>query len=241
MVVAPLNLRLKALELRASFEKLRPKGYFFAGAPALLPVMKEVVGRFPGVRHFVQFQKEASGILPGAVWVNDFVRDIRRCYLLSRVTGSVRRARRRVRKRDGCLVIFTTGSTGSPKAALLCHQGILSQNVSLTVGFGLMESDRLLVNLPPSHVGCTTELLGTALYRGIPSVLLHLFDAEKSLEAIERHRVTVLGQFLALFNLEWNHRRFSQFDLSSLRLATTPSRRMRRLSWPDATVPSIPR
>jgi fatty-acyl-CoA synthase len=219
VVFAPLDLRLRAAELRACLEKLQPRGYFYAGAPALLPVLREVVGTLPSVRHWVQFQKEASGILPGAVWVRDFTRDVRRRYLASLLTGVVRRARRRVGRRDGCLVIFTTGSTGSPKPALLCHEGILVQNAGLTVGFGLRRDDRLLVNLPPSHVGCATELLGTALYEGIPAVLLHVFDAEKGLEAIARHRVTVVGQIPALFNLEWNHRRYAEFDLSSLRLA----------------------
>ena len=38
-------------------------------------------------------------------------------------------------------------------------------------------------------------------------------------EAIARHRVTVVGQIPALFNLEWNHRRYADFDLSSLRAA----------------------
>jgi acyl-CoA synthetase (AMP-forming)/AMP-acid ligase II len=219
VVIAPLDLRLQASELRACFERLRPRGYFFAGAPALLPVMREVVGTFPGVEHWVQFQREAEGILPGAIWVRDFMRDVRKRYLWSILTGSVRRARRQVGRRDGCLVIFTTGSTGSPKAALLCHEGILTQNAALAVGFGLRDGDRVLVNLPPSHVGGTTELLGTALYQGTPAVLLHVFDAEKSLEAIARHRVSMLGQIPALYNLEWNHRRYRELDLSSLRLA----------------------
>jgi fatty-acyl-CoA synthase len=218
-VLAPLDLRLRAGELAACLEALRPRGYFFAGAPALLPVMREVVGKIPAVRHWVQFQKEPGGILPGAVWVKDFTRDVKRRYLAALVTGAVRRARRRVGRRDACLVIFTTGSTGSPKPALLCHEGILTQNAALAVGFGLRGDDRLLVNLPPSHVGCATELLGTALYQGITAVLLHVFDAEKSLEAIARHRVTVVGQIPALFNLEWNHRRYRELDLSSVRLA----------------------
>jgi acyl-CoA synthetase (AMP-forming)/AMP-acid ligase II len=210
-------LRLRAGEILAAFEKLQPRGYFFAGAPALRAVMREVVGAFPSVKHWVQFQAEPANLLPGAVWVKDFTRPIVRDYLLSRLTGSVRRARRRVGKRDGCLVIFTTGSTGSPKAALLCHEGVLVQTVGLAVGFAFRREDRVLVNLPPSHVGGTTELLGTTLAAGGTAVLLWIFDAEKSLEAIERHRVTLLGQIPALFNLEWNHRRFGEFDLSSLR------------------------
>lgn len=219
IIAAPLDLRLRAGELRACFEKLQPKAYFFAGAPALLPVMREIVGAFPTVRHWVQFQKEPTGILPGAVWIKEFTKGIGAGYLLARLLGTVRRARRRVARRDPSLVIFTTGSTGSPKAALLCHEGILTQNVALAVGFGLRPDDRLLVNLPPSHVGCTTELLGTGLYAGITSVLIHVFDAERSLEAIARHRVTVVGQIPALFNLEWNHRRYAELDLSSVRVA----------------------
>ncbi len=219
VVAAPLDLRLRAGELHACFEKLRPAGYFFAGAPALMPVLREVVGNCPSVRHWVQFQKERAGILPSATWVKDFTAGIKVAYLVGAVLGRVRRARARVGPRDGALVIFTTGSTGSPKAALLSHQGILAQNVALTVGFGLKDDDRLLVNLPPSHVGCTTELLGTAVYQGSTAVLLQLFDAEKSLEAMAAHRVTVLGQIPALFNLEWAHRRYAELDLSSLRLA----------------------
>jgi len=219
VIFAPLDLRLRAGEIRAAFEKLKPRGYFFAGAPALMPVMREVVGQVPGVVHWVQFQAERDGLLPGAAWVKDFTAGIKGAYLRSLLTGSVRRARRRVGARDGALVIFTTGSTGSPKAALLCHQGVLTQNVALTVGFGLREDDRLLVNLPPSHVGCATELLGTAVHMGATAVLIQIFDAERSLEAIAQHRATVLGQIPALFNLEWSHRRYAEFDLSSVRMA----------------------
>ena len=45
-------------------------------------------------------------------------------------TGAVRKARELVEKRDPCLIIFTTGSTGSPKPALLCHENILTQNIT---------------------------------------------------------------------------------------------------------------
>lgn len=219
VIAAPLDLRLRAAELKACFDKLRPAGYFFAGAPALMPVMREVVGAAPTVRHWVQFQKERDGLLPGATFVKDFTAGIKAAYLVGALLGRVRRARRLVGRRDGALVIFTTGSTGSPKAALLSHEGILAQNAALAVGFGLRRDDRLLVNLPPSHVGCTTELLGTSVFMGSTAVLLQLFDAEKSLEAMAQHRVTVLGQIPALFNLEWNHRRYAEFDLSSVRLA----------------------
>lgn len=112
----------------------------------------------------------------------------------------MRKAHRGVDTRDPCLIIFTTGSTGSPKPALLCHENILVQNIGLAVGFDLREDDRMLINLPPSHVGCVTEQLATTIFGGGVSVILHIFDPEKSLEAIQTHKVTTLGQIPALFN-----------------------------------------
>ena len=82
------------------------------------------------------------------------------------------------------MIIFTTGSTGKPKPALLCHEAILVQNISLMVGFDMRESDLMVVNLPPSHVGCTTEQLATTIYGGGVSVLLHIFTPENSLDAV---------------------------------------------------------
>jgi acyl-CoA synthetase (AMP-forming)/AMP-acid ligase II len=219
IVAAPLDLRLKAKEVQYCIGRIRPKACFFAGAAQLRPVFKEVVGAAPSVKMWVQFQKEPDGVLPGAVWVADFVRDIKAAYLKSAVVGTVRRARRTVGKRDPCLIIFTTGSTGSPKPALICHENILVQNIGLAAAFEFGARDRMLVNLPPSHVGCLTEQLATTIYAGGTSVILHIFDPAKSLEAIEKHRVTVLGQIPALFNMEWRLKRFAEFDLSSLRFA----------------------
>lgn len=221
-VAAPLDLRLKAGEVRYCFERMRPKAYFFLGHTPVAdfrPMVREVMEHADSVEQWVQFQKEEELVMDGAVGITRFARGIKRQYLKSVLVGSVRRARRRVDRRDPCLIIFTTGSTGAPKPALLCHEGILVQNIGLAVGFEMDESDRMLVNLPPSHVGCTTEQLATTVFGGGVSVILHVFDPAKSLDAVESHGVTILGQIPALFNLEWRLPDYAEHDLSSLRFA----------------------
>ena len=222
LIVAPLDLRLKAREVITCMEKMKPKAYFFLGKTPVVdfrPLIKEVMAACPYIRHWVQFQKEADLIMEGAVGVAEFTKDIKKVYLLNLITGRVKKARALVNRRDGCLIIFTTGSTGSPKPALLCHENILIQYIGLCVGFELMQSDRMLINLPPSHVGCTTEQLGTVLFGGGIAVILHIFDPKLSLEAIEKHRVTVIGQIPALFNMEWRLPDYAKYDLTSLRFA----------------------
>ncbi|MHB9099597.1 MAG: class I adenylate-forming enzyme family protein [Syntrophales bacterium] len=222
VIIAPLDLRLKAKEIRYCLDKMKPKAYFFLGKTPVAdfrPLIREVMAECPFIRHWVQFQKEADLIMEGAVGITEFVKDIKKVFFLNLLTDRVRQARRQVGKRDAALIIFTTGSTGSPKPALLCHENILIQNIGLCVGFELRECDRMLINLPPSHVGCTTEQLGTILFGGGVAVILHIFDAKLSLEAVEKHRVTIIGQIPALFNMQWRLPDYQKYDLSSLRFA----------------------
>jgi acyl-CoA synthetase (AMP-forming)/AMP-acid ligase II len=121
---------------------------------------------------------------------------------------------------DGALVIFTTGSTGSPKPALLSHRNITVQNMCLCGAFfGGDSGARTLVNLPASHVGGQTEVLMSTFFGGGTAVLLEVFDAGRSLRAIARHRVELLGQIPAMFNLEWMLKDYDRHDLSSLKFA----------------------
>jgi fatty-acyl-CoA synthase len=119
-------------------------------------------------------------------------------------------------EQDGALVIFTTGSTGAPKPALLSHRNITCQNLCLGAAFGFGERTRLLVNLPPSHVGGQAEALMTTLFWGGTAVLLDTFDAGRSLDAIERYRINLLGQVPTMFQLEWRAADYARYDLSSL-------------------------
>jgi acyl-CoA synthetase (AMP-forming)/AMP-acid ligase II len=68
-------------------------------------------------------------------------------------------------------------------------------------------------------VGGQAEQMMTPFFFGGTIVLLHIFDPAKSLQAIQDHKVTVLGQIPAMFNLEWRLPDYDQYDLSSLRLA----------------------
>ncbi len=222
-VLAPLDPRLKVQEVDQCFQQAKPAAYFFLGETPVTdfrPMVKEIMEKHGDTcKHWIQFQKDPDGILPGAVGVAEWAATIKGTFIKSLFTGSVRKAQKAVGKRDPCLIIFTTGSTGRPKPALLCHENILIQNIGLAVAFELRKGDRMLVNLPPSHVGCVTEQLATTIYGGGISVLLHIFDARKSLDAIQKYKITAFGQIPALFSMQWRLPDYDEYDLSSLRFA----------------------
>lgn len=227
-IVAPLDLRLKVGEVARCFEKMQPKAYFSLGKTDVVdfrPIIQEMIKKFGkenggSCEIFVQFQKEADLIVEGAVGITEFAKDIKKTYLLKGIIGgSVRKAQKKMTKRDPILIIFTTGSTGYPKPALLCSENILIQNIGLAVAFDFTHADKMLVNLPPSHVGCTTEQLATTLYGGGTAILLHIFKPDESLEAVQKYKATALGQIPALFSMEWRLPNYDSYDLSTLRFA----------------------
>ncbi|MFW9991147.1 MAG: class I adenylate-forming enzyme family protein [Candidatus Odinarchaeota archaeon] len=222
-IFTPLDLRLKTQEIDRCFSGAKPKVYFFLGKTEVAdfrPMITEIMkNHMDTCKYWIQFQKEEELIIDGAIGITEFARDIKSTYIKAILTGKVGRAQKKVNKRDPCLIIFTTGSTGYPKPALLCHENILVQNIGLAVGFDMNEHDIMCVNLPPSHVGCVTEQLATTIYGGGTSVILHIFDAEKTLDAVQKHKVTILGQIPALFAMQWRLPTYKNYDLSSLRFA----------------------
>ncbi len=227
VIHTPLDLRLKGPEVIRSLGLVNAKGYAFLGktpAADFGALGQAVQQNCPFVKHFVQFAPPDQTI-PGAVSAFTLAAEAQ-AEAMEALTkpGSPYlkqyiEAHGTVKETDGAQVIYTTGSTGLPKPALLSHRNIQCQCMCLGGGFGIKEDARMLVNLPPSHVGGQAEQLMTPLFWGGQAVVLHIFDPAKSLKAIEDYKVDSFGQIPALFAMEWRLPNYKDFDLSSLRFA----------------------
>lgn len=223
VIVAPLDLRLTPPEVLRAVEILRPRAYAFPGSTAPLdfsPMARALQAQCPWIGHFIAMDSSViEGVLPFSALVEPALRATGEALPEADATA-LAQASAAVAPDDGALVIFTTGSTGSPKPALLSHRNITVQNMCLSGAFfGGDRGTRTLVNLPASHVGGQTEVLMTTLFSGGTAVLLQIFDAARSLRAIAEHRVEILGQIPAMFSLEWMLKDYARHDLSSLRFA----------------------
>ena len=210
IVHAPLDLRLQPAEVIRCLSLIRARGYAFLGktpAADFAALAEAVRSQGPFIEHFIQFSPPAECIA-GAVSFGA---------LMASASGGSEPLPD-ISEHDGAQVIFTTGSTGSPKPALLSHRGITCQNLCLGTAF-FRQGDRVLCNLPASHVGGQAELLMTTLFMGGTAVTLEIFDPVKSLDAIERCQTRLIGQIPAMFQLEWRTAGYAQRDLSSLRAA----------------------
>ncbi len=218
VIHVPLDLRLSPPEALRSLKLVRAAGYVFPGQTRVADFRelgRAVQRHCPFVRHLIQLspvEETIDGARPFAAIAQ------RAASSTPDLLVALAEASASIAETDGAQVIFTTGSTGAPKPALLTHRSITAQNMCLGAAF-FHENSRVLVNLPPSHVGGQAELLMTTLFTGATAVVLDTFDPAASLEAIQAHRVTLLGQIPAMFHLEWRLSNFGEYDLSSLETA----------------------
>ncbi len=121
------------------------------------------------------------------------------------------------------LLSYTSGSTGAPKGVVLTQRALQWNAVNSAHMHDLTSADRVLTTLPLFHVGGLNIQTTPALHAGA-SVTLHAkFDAQATLDTLERERITltvlVPAQLSALMDLP----RWTSADLSSLRMISTGS------------------
>jgi len=228
VIHTPLDLRLKAPEVIRSLGLVMAKGFAFLGKTPLADFTalgQAVKDNCPYVKIFIQFappDQTMPGAISAVTLAAETMAEAKAAMANPAHSPELKQFREitaQVKETDGCQVIYTTGSTGFPKPALQSHRNITCQNMCLGGGFNMTYEARMLVNLPPSHVGGQAEQLMTPLFWGGTAIVLPIFDPEKSLRAIEKFQVDSFGQIPALFAMEWRLPNYNEFDRSSLKFA----------------------
>ncbi|XKG66725.1 AMP-binding protein [Mesobacillus maritimus] len=94
-------------------------------------------------------------------------------------------------KNDIGLMVFTSGTTGRPKAAMLPYISALFKTAATVQANQVQEYDRSLAVAPLCHIAGMVMGVNTPVYSGCTSVLLTRFDPGAAIEAIEKYQVTV--------------------------------------------------
>ncbi len=134
---------------------------------------------------------------------------------------------------DLCMIMYTSGTTGSPKGAMLTHGNILWNSLNVLVDVDLSADEVTLVSAPLFHTAALNMTCLPTLLKGGTAVLESAFDPLRTLELIERHRVTCLFGVPAMYDAVAAEPGWASADLSSLRNllcggAPVPARTIRR-------------
>ncbi|MET9391221.1 long-chain fatty acid--CoA ligase [Streptomyces sp. NPDC006624] len=121
---------------------------------------------------------------------------------------------------DTCVIMYTSGTTGRPKGAMLTHGNITWNAVNVLVDTDLVADERALVCAPLFHTAGLNMLTLPVLLKGGACVLAEAFDPGAAFDLVERHRVTFMFGVPTMFEQLARHPRWPGADLSSLRILT---------------------
>jgi fatty-acyl-CoA synthase len=121
------------------------------------------------------------------------------------------------------LIVYTSGTTGRPKGAVLRQEALVWNAVMSQHMHDMTATDHILTVLPMFHVGGLNIQTTPALQLGATVTLHARFAPEATLEAIERERPTLTVLVPATIQAMLEHPRWEATRLDSLRAVTTGS------------------
>ena len=118
---------------------------------------------------------------------------------------------------DVALQLYTSGTTGRPKGAMLSHASLLDLRGRDTSDWNTWtEADVSLVAMPNAHIGGSGWGIMT-LFHGAKAVVMREFDPVAVLDQVERHRISKMFMVPAAMQVVVRHPRARQIDWSPMR------------------------
>ncbi len=215
-VALPINIRLKPPELRFILGDGAPVVAVIHGS--VWPAAREALADLQPPPALVGVELDAPGVLPVATLLQP---------------GPEAPAALAAPD-DVAAILYTSGTTGRPKGAMITHGNVLFNVQATIAGHGFRPDDVHLVVVPLFHVTGLNTLTPTAFYQGATLVVTARTAPSELLPLIARHRVTTFFGVPTTMILLAQTPGIAEHDLTSLRLiaysgAPMPLRTIERL------------
>ncbi|MFI7544786.1 long-chain fatty acid--CoA ligase [Actinoplanes sp. NPDC049599] len=198
-VFVPLNFRLAAPEI--DYLLAHSGAEVLVYAPECAPVVR-ACERVATLGTVVAVGDPAAGELPYETWLaagDDIPIDVP-------VAGD-----------DVACVLYTSGTTGRPKGAVLTHANVIWNCYNVLVGMDVHGDEVTLTGAPLFHVAALHQCLLPTFLKGGCSVLMPSWSVDGCLDLIARHRVTWMFGVAPMFAGLAASPRWPAADLSSIR------------------------
>jgi acyl-CoA synthetase (AMP-forming)/AMP-acid ligase II len=198
MIMLPLNFRLGLRDLGHILRDAEPAVVMVE--PAYLPLIEQLRGDLPENARVVVF-----GTAPG--------HDLDYEGLLER--GHAGEVLQRPGEDEPAWLLYTSGTTGRAKGALLTHRNIMAAVLNMLCGSDLGRQEVSLFMFPMFHIA--GYVLPGYLLRGYTIVLMRGFDVETYLANVEKYAITQHAIAPTMLAMVLDDPRTDRFDMSSLR------------------------
>lgn len=195
-IFAPLNWRLTARELAYIINDCQPKVLIIG--PEFAPVYEQLRSE---IRVPVTLSLEGAGIESAGKYESE----LEAAEAAEPVSGPLS-------GEDACCILYTSGTTGKPKGAILPQRQIFWNAINTVVSWGLSEQDISPILTPMFHSGGLFVFLVPLFYVGGRVILGRTFDPEASLKLIVDEKCSVILGVPTLFQVWMNSPAFEAAD-----------------------------
>ncbi|MFK8078978.1 MAG: class I adenylate-forming enzyme family protein [Granulosicoccus sp.] len=123
-----------------------------------------------------------------------------------------------VKEEDVAIILYTSGTTGLPKGAMLTHFNIVHSCMHFQYCMDLNQGDRSLLTVPASHVTGVIAILLTMLRVRGCTVIMESFDAQEAMKLTAAEAVTHTVMVPAMYKLCLLRCDLNNYDLSAWRI-----------------------
>ena len=207
-VMVPVNFRLTERELTHIFND---------SAPKLLLHQPDFSTLAETLREKFNFKTEI--FVSGAKPENSFAEAIRICGEELTLAGLEAKVDFNANENSEVMILYTSGTTGSPKGAVLTQKSIFWNSINTSISLNLTQNDCAVIFLPFFHTGGWNVLTTPFLHRGGKLIFLKKFDADQILKISAAEKATMLFGVPTTMDMMAHHEEFEKIDLSGLRFA----------------------
>lgn len=118
---------------------------------------------------------------------------------------------------DLAVILYTSGTTGKPKGAMLSHRNMASNAQSVVEMIEFNEDDRMLAVLPMFHVFCLSICINAPIMCGANIVIVQKFSPSEVINTIYNEKVTLFAGVPTMYNFLYQLKECSAEHYASIR------------------------
>ncbi|MHA1673972.1 MAG: class I adenylate-forming enzyme family protein [Promethearchaeota archaeon] len=216
-ITAALDVKYKEADIHRFLSMSNPKVVIFTSgskAGSIEDILTKIKPEYPEIAHYISIDKStAISQFLNDIWQEDFHNG-----------EELTRRMENLDENEGCAIVFTGGSTGNPKGALLTHKNFVSTGyhesqfiIDQAKPLNISERPPVYNGLPNSHVGGLLELNSLCFLRGWQMIMDDTWHPIHQLDAIVQHKTPFFGGVPTMAKILLTVPNLKELDLSSLK------------------------
>ena len=200
-ILVPFNIRLSVQELEYLIKKTKPSLLFYD----------------PDLESLTNDIKKKNLIAENIVMGKRSIQNDPSSQILMNEVSESKFKKLTIKFEDPHLILFTGGTTGLPKGAILSHRMIYWNSVNTILSWSLNSDDVQPLLFPLFHTGGWNVLLVPFYHLGAKTILMGEFNPEETLKVIEQEKCTIVIGVPTMFHVIANSPKFNSTNLKSVK------------------------